>query len=85
MIADDFKIDFINKKIYYQKDGSGTVYTVNELYSYLEDTFDEPENMSYQIPIRATSQTVYSLINGWTIDAESRKFLTGGTLKESAV
>ncbi len=80
MIADDFKIDFINKRIYYGENGSGKIYTVNELYSYLQDTFDEPENMSYQIPIRATSQTIYLLINGWSIDTASRKFLKDGIL-----
>ncbi len=81
MISEDFKIDFINKNIYYQKDGSGKVYTVSELYSYLQDTFDELENMQYEIPIKARSSTKFNLINGWTIDEESRKFLKEGTLK----
>lgn len=81
MIAKDFKIDFENKKIYYNPQGSGKVYSVNELYSYFMDTFDEPENMRYDIPIKATSKTKYFLINGWTIDEESLKYLKGGTLK----
>ncbi len=80
MIRDDFKIDFINKRIYYNQDASGKVYTVNELYTYLQDTFDELENMNYEIPIKASSSTRYTMINGWTIDEESRKFLKNGTL-----
>lgn len=81
MIEKDFKVDFLNKKIYYDPQGSGTVYTVNELYSYLQDTFDEPQNMRYEIPIKAESKTKYLLINGWTIDEESLKYLKGGTLE----
>ncbi len=81
MISQDFKIDFINEKISYNPKGSGTVYSVNELYSYLQDIFDEPGNMKYEIPIEAKSKTEYFLINGWTIDEESRKFLKEGTLR----
>lgn len=77
MIAKDFKLDFDKKKIYYNSKGSGRVYSVNELYSYLQDVFDEPENMSYQMPISAKSKTKYFLINGWTIDKESLKFVKG--------
>lgn len=82
MIADDFKIDFGNKKISHNSEGSETVYTVNELYSYLQDTFDEPGNMTYDIPIQAKSKTKYLLINGWTIDEEASKHLKGGTFKK---
>lgn len=81
MIAKDFKIDFLNKKIYYDPNGSQTVYTVNEFYSYLQDTFDEPENMRYEIPIKAKSKSEYFLVNGWTIDEEGMKYLKGGTLE----
>ncbi len=84
MISQDFKIDFDHKKIYYSQAGSGAVYTLNELYSYLQDIFDELENMTYQVPIRAESQTTYLLTNGWTIDTKSRNFLKDGTLKVSA-
>jgi len=80
MIADDFKIDFINKRIFYKEDGSGKIYTVNQLYSYLQDTFDELENMQYEIPIKARSSTKFTLINGWTIDEQGLKHLKGGSL-----
>ena len=80
MITKDFKIDFENKIISYSPEGSGTVYTVNELYSYLQDTFDEPVNMRYDIPIQAKSKTKYLLINGWTIDEEGLKHLKDGII-----
>jgi len=95
MIADDFKIDFENKKIFHNLAGSETIYTVNELYSFLQDAFDEPVNMQYEIPIKAKSQpkadpplaekTKYLLINGWTIDEKSLKYLKGKLEKEKNV
>ena len=80
MIANDFKIDFNNKIISFNPLGSETIYTVNQLYSFLQDTFDEPGSMTYEIPIKAKSKRKYFLINGWTIDEEGIKPLKGGTL-----
>lgn len=81
MIKNDFKIDFETKRISYNPKGSGAIYTVSELYSFLQDLFDEPENMKYNVPIEAKSKTEYFLINGWTIDEEGRKHLKGGKLE----
>lgn len=80
MIKDDFKINFTNKKISYSPKGSGEVYTVNELYSYLQTLFARRENMRYEIPIEAKSKTECFLINGWTIDEEAMKHLKEGSL-----
>lgn len=72
-------MDFEKKKIIYK--GSGKkIYSVIELYSFLQDTFDEPENMKYKIPIEAKSKTEFSLINGWTIDEKALKHLKEGSL-----
>ena len=79
MIANDFKIDFDKKKISYVGKNK-KVYSVIELYSFLQDTFDEPENMMYEIPIKAQSSTQYLLINGWTMDEEARNHLKEGFL-----
>jgi len=80
MIADDFKIDPTNKTISYNTNGSKKVYTINQFYSFLQDTFDEPGYMTYEIPIRAKSKRKYFLINGWSIDKEGIKHLKEGTL-----
>ncbi len=80
MIGDDFKIDFENKKISYNPSGSGLKYKAVELYSYLQDVFDDAENMKYDIPIRAESKIKFFLINGWTIDDESMAHLNEGTI-----
>jgi hypothetical protein len=85
MVKDDFKIDFKNKKIFYNPEGSGEVYTVNELYSWLQHFFAKRDNMPYQIPILAMTKTEYFLVNGWTIDEKARKYLKEGILVVSHV
>ena len=63
--ADDFKIDFEKKKISYIGK-NGAKYSANELYSFLEDVFDEVKNMKHDIPIVA---------NGWTVGGKEIKGL----------
>lgn len=58
-----------------------TVYTVNALYSYLQDIFDELGQMDDKVPMSAQTPTDYTLINEWFIDEVSIKYLTGGALK----
>ncbi len=58
-----------------------TVYSVNALYSYLQDTFDELGQMDDKVPMSAQTPTDYTLINEWFIDEVSIKYLTGGALK----
>ena len=77
MIGNDFRIDFEKKKISYNSKGSKRKYSVVEFYSFLQDLFDEPENMKYDIPIEATGKGKFRLINGWTIDEKARKHLKG--------
>ncbi len=80
MISKDFKIDFKKKKIYHNPHGSDKIYSLNTFYSYLQNVFDEPEFMEYEIPIEALSKTKYLLINNWKVDKKSRQFLKGGSL-----
>ena len=75
MIKKDFEIDFKNKKISYK--GKGSIYTTHDLYTFLMDTFDEPENMKYDIPMESVAKGKFSLINGWVIDASVKKYLKG--------
>jgi len=84
MIEKDFKIDFKNKKISLKPKGGGQDYSVRELYSFLMDLLDEPENMKYDVPIESTGKDDFALINGWTIDEKALKHLKGGTLKSAA-
>jgi len=86
-IQDDFVIDVVDKKITYSTafvdNRPPSIYTVNELYSYLQDTFDEPGFLQYSIPMSAQTPTQYTLTNQWYIDDESAKALYGGSIQTS--
>jgi len=58
-------------------------YTSRALYSFLQDTFDELGQMDDTVPMSAQTPTEFTLINGWFIDDESTKFLTGGAITTS--
>jgi len=78
-IGDDFTIDYTDKKVTHS---SGTdVYSVNALYSYLQDTFDELNQMDDEVPMSAQTPTEYTMINGWFIDDTSTQYLNGGAIK----
>jgi len=59
-------------------------YTSRQLYSYLQDTFDELGQMDDTVPMSAQTPTEFTMINSWFIDDESTKFLTGGAISTSA-
>lgn len=58
-----------------------TVWSVNALYSYLQDIFDDLGQLDDTVPMSAQTPTEYSLINHWFIDEVSIKYLKGGAIK----
>lgn len=54
--------------------------TVNELYSALQDLFDDPSQMDDLVPIRADTPDIYRIINQWFIDDETVEHLKGGSI-----
>ena len=83
--VNDFDIDYVNKVMRY--DGAETpphpladMLSVNALYSYVMDTFDELGQMDDTLPMSAQTPTDYSLINGWFIDENSVQTLKGGAI-----
>jgi len=80
-IGSDFTIDYVNKRVYHS--ANSNVYTVNALYSYLQDTFDELAQMDDTIPMSAQTPTDYTLINGWFMDDTSFQYLKGGAIQTS--
>lgn len=62
---------------------SNTTYTVRQLYSFLQDTFDELGQMDDTVPMSAQTPTEFTLINDWFIDDESTRFLNGGAIQSS--
>lgn len=80
MINKDFKIYPKKKLIIHNPKGTKNIYSLNEFYTYLQDLFDEPKYMKFEIPILAKNNKQYSLINGWKTDTRTLKFLKNGTL-----
>ena len=85
-IETDFAIDTTNKRVYHTT--GTTVYSVNALYSWLMDTFDELTYMDDPVPMSAQTPTEYTMINEWFIDDAasyygSIKYLNGGAIKTS--
>ncbi len=86
-IADDFTIDYTDKKITYTgtfvDNIAPTRYTVNALYSFLQDTFDEAAQMDDTIPMSAQTPTQYTLINQWFMDDQTMKALYSASIQTS--
>lgn len=62
---------------------SANLNSVNELYSALQDRFDEPDMMDQLTPMSAQTPTEYTMTNGWFIDSRSLEFLYGGAIQTS--
>lgn len=78
-IAGDFTVNTTTKTIKHTADA--VVYTVNELYTWLMDYFDDTATIDDTIPISAQTPTEYTLTNGWFMDNLSFKYLSGGALQ----
>jgi len=78
-IEDDFTIDYTNKRIYHS--ANNNTYTVNQLYSWLQDTFDELTQMDDPVPMSAQTPNAYTMENGWFIDDETIKYLDDGAIE----
>ncbi len=84
-IYNNFAIDYINKRIYHNPadpSASSDVYSVNQLYSWLQDVFDDLDQMDDYIPMTAQTPTAYTLVNGWFIDDDSTNYLDGGAITQ---
>lgn len=78
-IQDDWSIDYVNKTITH---ATGTTrYTVNALYSWLMDLFDDAGQMDDPVPMSAQTPTEYTLINGWSFGSDGDLgYLYGGSI-----
>ena len=82
-IAADVSIDTVNKVVRRAGGATSTVYSVNALYSYLMDFFDELTLMDDQVPMSAQTPTSYTMINSWYIQEELTQYLNGGAIQTS--
>lgn len=76
-----FKAENNQKRIEYS--GAGTTYTVRQLYSALQDLFDDLNQMDDEIPMTAQTPTEFTLVNSWFIDDTSTEYLYGGAITTS--
>ena len=78
-ISDDFSLNYTTKKISHAS--GSTRYHVNALYSWLMDLFDDAGQMDDTVPMSAQTPSEYTLINGWTFNADSDLgYLYGGSI-----
>ena len=82
-IIDDISFDLTNKIVGRSASPSSTVYTVNALYSAIQDYFDELARMDDEVPMSAQTPTSYTMINGWYIQEALTKYLDGGAIQTS--
>src|SRR4030065_2505641 len=81
-ISADWTVNYTQRRIYYSS--GTTVYSLNELSSYLMNVFDESGTIDDTIPMTAQTPTAYTLTNGWFLDYvnnSSHEYLDGGSLK----
>ena len=86
IVTGDYTIDYVNKLIRY--DGAETtphpladMLATNALYSFLQNTFDELNQMDNPVPMSAQTPTAYTLINGWYMDEMTIQTLKGGAIE----
>lgn len=80
-IATDFSVNTTTKTIRHTT--GSTVYTVNDLYTWLMDYFDADTLMDDTIPMTAQTPSEYTFINSWFIDKTSTKYLKSGAIQTS--
>lgn len=91
ILASDFTVYYLDearqKRITWTGTATGTR-TVNELYSALQDLFDEPTQMDDGSPMSAETPVEYTIgiidagdLNPWYIDYETVQHLTNGALR----
>lgn len=56
------------------------IYTLDEMYSWLQTLFDEPEHISDPEPMSFQTLNDYTLLNGWYIDEASFHYFKSGSI-----
>jgi hypothetical protein len=83
-INTDLLIDYNNKRIYENAafdPTTDTAYSGNALYSYLQDTFDELDQMDDDVPMSAQTPNAYSMINGWHLTRGAIEWLDDASIE----
>ena len=80
-IAELLDIDYVERRITLKGNGR---YKLQELYTYLNDRWDEPEMLDMPLPITRVDRSITSLAmqDGWHMTPESMALLEDGTLEQ---
>ena len=78
MISEDFIFD-VEKYVIRHINGTD-IYKLHELYSFATDTFDHPNLIMYQAPMKALTPMYFEVINNWTMDDECLQYLCDGII-----
>lgn len=90
ILSGDFTVYYLNenrqKRLEYT--GSGTIYTANQVYSALQDHFDELNQMDDGTPMSAQTPTEYTIgkidpgdNEPWFLDQTSSEFISNGAIQ----
>lgn len=82
-VSSDILIDYTNKRIYQEHAyvaSTDTVYSAQQLYTHLMNTFDDQAQMDNPIPISAQTPNAFTMTNGWFIDDETVKWFKDGAI-----
>jgi len=82
-IVDDIEFDLVNFIMKRKSGASATVYSVNAVYSYAQDTFDELTHITYNPPTSAQTPTSYTMIEAWYLQEELTKYIDAGAIQTS--
>ena len=80
-ISGRWGIDYTNKRIFHSGLDQSTTDRAVDLYSWLQDTFDDAGSMDDQVPMSAQTPNAFTMINGWFVDDQSTKFLYDGAIQ----
>lgn len=73
----NFHLDLKTRTIFVKGD---LVYHWRTFYSWVQDTFDEPELLAYSVPVRVDADFKLRVTEGWTIPEETRQQIWGDFL-----
>ena len=80
-IADDFTIFYADGIRMISHSLNTNIYSVQQMYSYLQDTFDEQSQMDDTVPMSAQTPSEYTLINGWFMPEKTMRYLGSGSIQ----
>lgn len=78
-ITDDLTFDYVNRRMHWTAGADS--YTMNQLYTHAQLTFDDAAQMDDRFPMEAITPKSYRFINGWFADPLFFERLTGGAME----